>query len=312
MGLPSVGFDSSPVATAIASAKLVSISSEKVVQFANVILNEAPDPVWIPTGEFWKWAFSPATIVQLCRIREELMRDCSTPERKMLLAILLGALHGPRCKRLPSYCSNQCPRTFAPKPAYSLKFWKGREMKPPIVDVLAVISRRAERYLSGSIPTTEGMICQRDSRQQAPEELTELVAWVVTSPPYYGMRTYIPDQWLRHWFLGGPPAVEYTQRASDFAHSSPELFSEQLRTVWVNTSRMCRPGARLVCRFGGIPDRKHDCLEIAKRSFSQSGWRLMTLKPAGNSLDGRRQAAQFGDKQRFPREEYDLYAKLED
>ena len=29
-------------------------------------------------------------------------------------------------------------------------------------------------------------------------------AWVVTSPPYYGLRTYGPDQWLRQWFLGGP------------------------------------------------------------------------------------------------------------
>ena len=36
--------------------------------------------------------------------------------------------------------------------------------------------------------------------------------WVITSPPYYGMRTYIPDQWLRNWFVGGPDAVDYTNR----------------------------------------------------------------------------------------------------
>jgi hypothetical protein len=30
------------------------------------------------------------------------------------------------------------------------------------------------------------------------------------SPPYYGRRTYIPDQWLRNWFLGGSSNVEYS------------------------------------------------------------------------------------------------------
>ena len=29
---------------------------------------------------------------------------------------------------------------------------------------------------------------------------------VITSPPYLGMRTYLPDQWLRYWALGGEPS----------------------------------------------------------------------------------------------------------
>src|SRR5438552_274177 len=97
-GLPSVGFDSSPVAAAIASAKLVNTTFERVVQCAELILNEAPDPVDLPTDIFWKWAFSTTTLVQLCRLREELMRDNGAAERQMLTAIVLGALHGPRCK----------------------------------------------------------------------------------------------------------------------------------------------------------------------------------------------------------------------
>jgi hypothetical protein len=36
------------------------------------------------------------------------------------------------------------------------------------------------------------------------------VSRIVTSPPYYGMRTYLPDQWIRNWFLGGPPEVDYS------------------------------------------------------------------------------------------------------
>jgi hypothetical protein len=125
------------------------------------------------------------------------------------------------------------------------------------------------------------------------------------------MRTYLPDQWLRNWFLGGPSFVDYASRTSDFEHSSPESFTEQLTKVWKNTAVMCEPGARLICRFGGIHDRKHDSLEIAKNSFAESGWRLATVKPAGNALNGRRQSSQFGDVQRVPREEYDFYARLD-
>jgi hypothetical protein len=310
-GLPSVGFDSSPVAVAIAAAKLVQTAFENVVNCAELILNEAPDPSNVPMGEFWQWAFSTTTLVQLCRLREELLRDCRSPERVMLRAILLGALHGPRMKRLPSYLSNQCLRTFAPKPLYATRFWKKKKLVPPIVDVFGVIFRRAERYLSKPIPTVSGWISQSDSRTSFEQTAEKLCSWVITSPPYYGMRTYIPDQWLRYWFVGGPDCVDYSPRTADFDHSSPEEFSNQLKKVWNNTAKMCRDEAKLVCRFGGVHERKHDPLEILKASFEDTAWRLTTIKAAGTALDGYRQAKQFGDHQKKrPREEYDVYAKL--
>jgi hypothetical protein len=105
--------------------------------------------------------------------------------------------------------------------------------------------------------------------------------------------------------------VEYIQRSADFDHSSPEEFADQLRKVWENTAMMCREGARLVCRFGGVHERKHDPLEILKSSFTKTDWRLTTIKAAGTALDGYRQAKQFGDHQKKkPREEYDVYARL--
>jgi hypothetical protein len=103
---------------------------------------------------------------------------------------------------------------------------------------LGVIFRRAERYLSLPIPGGIGSAFVRDSRQKPPDELKGLFSWVVTSPPYYGMRTYLPDQWLRNWFLGGPSFVHYSSRTSDFEHSSPEYFTEQLNKVWNNTAAM--------------------------------------------------------------------------
>jgi hypothetical protein len=309
-GMPSVGIDSSPVAAAIAKAKVVEASVKSVVDCATQILSDARDPEDIPKGQFWKLAYNGTTLYQICQFREELLRDCGSSRRKILRAILLGALHGPRCKTQPSYFSNQCPRTFAPKPAYAVRYWKQRKLKPPKVDVLAIIRKRAERFLSVALPMPESVVFQRDSRKWVDSSFEGLFSWVITSPPYYGMRTYIPDQWLRYWFVGGPSIVDYSSRPKDIQHSSPEDFSKQLRSVWLNAARMSRNDAKLVCRFGGIHDRQQDCIEILKSSFRDSGWTLATIKNAGSALDGRRQATQFGtDQKKHPRKEYDVYAK---
>jgi hypothetical protein len=309
-GLPSVGIDSSPIAIAIAKAKVVTSTFHTVVRCAEAILNEAPYPKAIPDQPFWKLAYSKNTLVEICRIREELIRNCKSPARKVLRAIMLGALHGPRCKGLPSYFSNQCPRTFAPKPGYAMEFWKQRKLKAPVVDVLGVIRRRAERHLPEQLPNVEGIVLQRDSRKWIDAGLKGAFSWVITSPPYYGMRTYIPDQWLRNWFVGGPSIVDYDSRSIDFQHSSPEHFSQQLRKVWLNAAEMSSTNARLVCRFGGIHDRNQDCIEILKASFQDSGWRLTTIRNAGSALNGRRQATQFGEnQQKHPRQEFDVYAR---
>ena len=54
---------------------------------------------------------------------------------------------------------------------------------------------------------------------------------MITSPPYYGMRTYIPDQWLRNWFVGGSDTVDYCHKGQ-IVHSSPEEFVADLQAVW--------------------------------------------------------------------------------
>ena len=72
---------------------------------------------------------------------------------------------------------------------------------------------------------------------------------------------------------------------------------------------MSREDARLVCRFGGIHDRKQDCIKIFRDSITDSGWRLTQIRNAGSALNGRRQAVQFGNNQnQTPRQEYDAYA----
>jgi len=309
LGLDSLGVDSSPVAAAITEAKLVAVCPGDIVAEARAILT-GPPALAVPHGEFWTWGFHPTTLEDVCRLREALVSDCAAPARVALRGILLGALHGPRQKTFPSYFSNQCPRTYAPKPGYATRFWQQRRMEAQQVDVLAVIERRASRCY-GAWMAPIGSARLGDSRRPDSLQGTAQEAsfdWVITSPPYYGMRTYLPDQWLRYWFLGGPDQVVYHSEAQ-LGHRSPDLFAAELRQVWRNAAAVSKGAAKLVVRFGGISDRHAAPREIAAESLQESGWRVLATRPAGTATEGRRQADAFLNSRSKPIAEIDLWAK---
>jgi len=309
LGMPSFGIDSSPIAAALAQAKLVYSSPRNVVASARDILASTTGP-GIPCGEFWDWAYHPETLIDLCRLREALITSCTSASRVLLRAIVLGALHGPLLKGAPSHFSNQAPRTFAPKPRYSVKFWRERNLRPQKVDVLKLVQTRAERYLSVRPPDVPGKAIIADSR--ATETYAEVPSpcWVVTSPPYYGMRTYIPDQWIRSWFVGGPAHVDYKQPALEIEHTGQQHFATQLGTVWKNVARRANERACLVVRFGGIHDRDADPMELLRASFVASGWRITTTRAVPDADRGRRQVRQFQTTPQKGITEHDVYCRL--
>ena len=309
LGLPSYGIDSSPVAVALTKAKLADARVCDVVRVAVSILDSMPNDVYVPQGEFWERAFERSVFRRVCWLRRELLRDCSSDSRLLLRAILLGALHGPRTKSAASHLSNQCPRTFAPKPDYAVKFWRKRRMKPPKVDVVEVIRARAQRYLAERPEHTPATVVLGDSRS-AGAFGKQKFRWAITSPPYYGMRTYIPDQWLRSWFLGGPSKVAYRPPENEMDHGSSTLFAADLHKVWKGLAANAHDDANLVIRFGGIADRDVDPMELLKESLEDSGWRLTTAVSAGDANAGRRQATQFVHGGPAPKEEHDYYAVL--
>jgi len=308
LGLHSFGVDSSPVAIAITASKLVTATADEILAEARKIL-AGREPHQIPVGKFWRLAYHPTVLDTLCKFREALQANCSTAPRVALRGIILGALHGPKQRTFPSYFSNQCPRTYAPKPAYATSFWRDRGLMPEQVDVLAIIQRRANRYYQ-NLPGARGLARLADSRRAEalhPETDRSRFNWVITSPPYYGMRTYLPDQWLRNWFLGGPASVDYAIR-DQLVHSSPDAFSADLRQVWCNVGAVCTAEASLVVRFGGIADRRADPLDLIKSSLRESGWRVATIHKAGAAREGRRQADAFLRTKNMPMAEYDLWA----
>lgn len=306
LGLPAAGVDVSPVAVAMASAQLAFASVEEVLDLLQELLESETEEV--PEGDFWTLAYHPRTLEALARLRAGLL-GLEWDAAALLRLFLLGRLHGPIYKT-PVYLSNQMPRTYAPKPNYSVRFWRERKLLPPQVDPTAVVKRVAERYLNALPSKLNGGVGMGDARTYDFLALGGPYRFVITSPPYPGMRSYVPDQWLRNWFLGGPPEVSYHYQGQ-LGFEGHERYVQELRQVWLNVARACLPGATLVVRLGSLPSRRTlDPRELLRRSLEDTPWRMLDIRNAGTAEAGKRQAVQFG-KARRAVVEYDGVARLE-
>jgi hypothetical protein len=244
-------------------------------------------------------------------LREGLARR-RTPTAVLLRALMLGVLHGPRNKGLPSYVSNQMPRTYASKPAYAVRYWKQRDLRPVRIDVLDLIERRAKYLLDETPAPSTGKVHLGDSIETL-QQLSQRFDLVVTSPPYYGMRTYVADQWLRAWFLGGPPEVPYGTHGQIARQPSQEAFTAALAGVWAAVAKRCRPGSRMAIRFGALPSARTDPEQMLLASIdaADAGWLVAEVRSAGTPGKKSRQAVQFG-KAGSAVDEIDLVAVLPD
>jgi hypothetical protein len=311
LGMPSFGIDASPVAAAATAAKLVNgVTPSQIITEACNILRSRVD-YEVPSGQFWSRAYKPKVLNALCKLRKALLDNCRSETRKALRGILLGALHGPlQVNGSSSYFSNQAPRTYAPKPCYAVSFWRKNGLYAPDVDVLDIIHLRAARFYDCPLPRVPHRVKCGDSRNLSTlrEVCSERRArLIVTSPPYYGLRTYVADQWLRNWFVGGADHVDYSYGVQ-LTHRSISGFVSDLQRVWLNTAVVSHKNARLIFRFGAINDRSVDPREIIKASLRETPWRLATLVNAGTAQYGRRQSVTFGRVSKKPIVEFDAWA----
>lgn len=304
LGLPSAGVDVSPVAVAVSRGVLAAASPDQVLRLARVLLkNGADGPA--PEGPFWELAYHPETLRDVCALRAGLL-GARGDAADLLRLFVLGRLHGP-LRRIPTYLSNQMTRSFAPKPDYAIRYWQRRGLTPPRVEVLEVVAAAVRRYLTNLPPRVEGTAALGDARTFDFLSLGGPYRFVVTSPPYPGMRTYVPDQWLRMWFLGGAPRPAYAY-AGQLGAGTLQKYAADLTAVWANVARACAPGAQLVVRFGGRSEAE---IQAFASSLEASPFKLRGVVPAGDARAGRRQAAQFGRGQGArPPAEFDFVAVL--
>lgn len=296
LGLISRGLDTSPVAVAIAQAKLCNVNSDKALELAQSYI-AANAAVAVPQTDFFESAFNPNVLKAVCAIRQGLLNaEFESDDVILLRAAMLGCLHGPTSKHLEnqSYFSNQMPRTFASKPDYSVRYWNKKCLKAPNVNVLDVLRRKLKRLDIAPRPdeSSPSHVRLGDSRSAAnlPTSSRDFSV-VVTSPPYYGMRTYVEDQWLRNWFLGGAERIEYGN-AKQLKHAGKDVFAKSLGLVWKNMARTEADSLDMYIRFGIIPSANVDAKALMLDSLEESGvaWKVVHTKEAKTASSGKRQA----------------------
>jgi SAM-dependent methyltransferase len=314
LGLDAWGIDVSPIAAAIARAKLSTGTAKSALSLAEELLRAPPSQV--PNSKFFSLAFHSETLREVCALREGLMALKRETEGSTLLrAAALGCLHGPMNKRIENaaYFSNQMPRTFSSKPGYSVRYWEKHRLAAPNVRVLDVLARKLDRIPHdglGAADTFKRVVTGDSQRQVAYYAVKRPVDVVLTSPPYYGMRTYVQDQWLRAWFLGGPESVDYSA-GPQLIHFGHEAFARSLGEVWTRCSERAADSLQLFVRFGVIPSARVDAKELFFNSLESAKlrWRRISTRNAKSADVGKRQAEQMAAASKAIAE-YDFHVEI--
>lgn len=310
-GVPAYGVDMNPLATAVSRAKMVDVTPAEVVDELNRLLGgiENVTEEDLPVGEFWELAFHKDVLRQLVHLREKLRSEPPNDWRTAIRAIVAGGLHGPLNKNRRTYLSNQAPRTFSPKPGYAVRFWKQRNLAPPRVDLREIVKLRAAWYFGEQMPSVPHSVVGADSRNYSPTINASKPNVVITSPPYWGMRSYHTDQWLRIWFLGGADVPDYDQNRT-FEHSSSHEFAANLRSVWNNLEESVAGETTMIVRFGSLPSKPIDLNAILDESVADTSWEIFRVTSAGSPSKGRRQAEHYARRPGAATEEKDFWLRL--
>ncbi|MFY9342272.1 MAG: DNA methyltransferase [Planctomycetota bacterium] len=270
MGRKAVGNDVNPVAYVVTRAK-TSTPSAGVLRRRITIL-ERGYRRWRSSsfadapGDFFGMAYRRETLRQLLFLRRRLAwqqtdTDCA------LAALLLGILHG-ESEKSSTYLSNQMPRTISTKPAYSVKYWKMHRSKAPEKDVFDALRDAVEFRFESEPPDGQATTLLGDMRDlpRRTDMFPGKVRCVITSPPYFSVTRFEEDQWLRLWFLGGPPYPTYNRVSTDDRHENRSRYWKMIADMWRMLGSVCASNANVVIRLGGkslSPDQLADGLQGA-------------------------------------------------
>ncbi len=152
------------------------------------------------------------------------------------------------------------PRTISTKPGYSVRWWRKNGYEAPERNVFAILRELLSYRMTSPAASIRGKVMEGDARQASEmfPELAGQVRLVICSPPYVDTTNYIEDQWLRLWFLGGPPAA-HRGLATDDRHRNLEDYWRFLTEAWAGLRDLLSDGARLIIRIGGRKLNRDTC-----------------------------------------------------
>ncbi len=263
MGRQAVANDINPVAYCITRAKTnppsLSAVRRRVTLLEKCYVSHDWDLDAASLPEFFSFAYHGETLRQLLFLRRQLKWGGSNVDC-MVAAVVLGALHG-ESHRSPSYLSNRMPRTISTKPAYSVRYWRERQLVAPQRNVFAVLRRQlAYRYVS-QIPPATATVRLGDMRELHRIRPKIRAHCVITSPPYLDITNFEEDQWLRLWFLGGPPRPAPGRISRDDRLETPDRYWRLVADMWRVLGQVLGEGSRVVVRIGGKNLRPKQIIE---------------------------------------------------
>lgn len=211
-GRVGVGIELNPVGWIYAKTKLSPASQEAVAERLESLGKRAERIPSMPDNlpEFFRRCFTARVRRFLLAARETLDWRRNRTDRTTM-ALILVDLHGKRQDSL----SNQMRQTKSVSPAYAIRWWRHRELRPPARDPVAFLTKKlAWRYGRGVPKTARSHVYLDDSATRLADLAfrtrsgrLDRVSLLFTSPPYYELTNYHYDQWLRMWLLGGPPTA---------------------------------------------------------------------------------------------------------
>lgn len=245
----------------------------------------------IPINEFQRFAWAPNVLAFLNSARRELNWRRSKVDWTVA-GIILVYLHG----KLGGGLSNQMRQSKSMAPEYAVRWWKKRDMDPPVLDPVEFIRNRILwRYEKGVYAKdVKSQIFLGDARDKLRRLKNIRASLLLTSPPYMGVTNYEYDNWVRLWLLGGPamPSGKQTQRYANRARYEKMLFE-----VFAKAKKIMSDDACLVVRT----DRRRYTLETTAYTL-QKLWPQHRLFGRQDIADGPTQTALFGDKSSKPGE----------
>jgi hypothetical protein len=296
LGRRAVACDVNDVAICVTKAKVHAPSLMSVLRRLTALESQYSKGGWLRAArkmpEFFHVAYSDYTLRQTLYLREKLdwrknNTDC------MIAALALGALHG-ETNKSPSYLSNQMPRTISTKPAYSVQYWRSRKLLPPMRDAFELLRTQARYRYESEPPTGDATVIHGDMRQLSwrKESLPGPIRLAVTSPPYLDVTNFEEDQWLRLWFLGGPPRPTRHRVSRDDRHESQGNYWSFIADMWRMLGVVMGRKSSVVIRLGGRGEKMELMLKRLTASANFSGRRVEVVNHSCSKLK-RRQTDSF-------------------
>lgn len=141
--------------------------------------------------------------------------------------------------------------------------------------------------LSGTVPVripaaSVAGACRVDRLQRPAQAQVRPAAGgpcIITSPPYLDVTSFEEDQWLRLWFLGGPPHPTRNRVSRDDRHELASAYWRMVADCWRTAGYLVASRGHVVVRMAGkglsadaVVDGLTGCAVVAGRDVSLVDW----------------------------------------